>query len=84
MLEGGDGRQYNAVIMDFGKSTKIDLPEPKKTLSKSEQNNYRQSYTHIAPEIVCGQATASTASDVYSFGRLMEFVFQKADLNARC
>ena len=81
VLEKRYGKQYNAVIIDFGKSTKIDSPEPKKTLSKSEQKIYRQSYPHVAPKIVFCQATASTASDVYSFGRLMKFVCQKADLN---
>ena len=80
VLERRYGRQYNAVIIDFGKSTTIDSLEPK-TLSKSEQKIYRQSYPHIAPEIICGQATASTASDVYSSGRLMGFLCQKADLN---
>ena len=81
VLERRYARQYNAVIIDFGKSTKIDSPEPKKTLSKSEQKIYRQTYPHIAPEIVSGQATASNASNVYSFGRLIEFVCQKALLN---
>ena len=81
VLERRYGMQFNAVIIDFGKSTKIDSPAPKKTLSKSEQKMYRQSCPHIASEIVSGQATASTASDVYSFGKFIEFVCQKADLN---
>ena len=45
--------QFNPVFIEFGKSTKVTR-RSKKAPSKSEQK--------IAPEIVSGQATASTAS----------------------
>ena len=44
VLERRYDMQFNAVIIEFGKSTKIDLPEPKKTLSKLEHKIYRQTY----------------------------------------
>lgn len=53
--------QFNPVFIDFGKSINVNSPKQKKTLSKSEQK--------MAPEIDSGQATASTASDVYSFSK---------------
>ena len=82
VLEVRYGMQVNPVIIDFGKSTKINSPKlKKKTLSKSEQKIYRETYPHIAPEIVCGEATVSTASDVYSLAKLMEFICKKTDLN---
>ena len=73
VLERRYGMQFNLVIIDFGKITKINSPKQKKTLSKPKQK--------IAPEIVSGQATASTASYVYSFWKLVDFICKRADLN---
>ena len=63
----------SAVIIDFGKSTKINSSKQKKTQAKQEQK--------IVPEIVSGQAIASAASDVYSFRKLVDFICKRADLN---
>jgi serine/threonine protein kinase len=81
VLEMRYGSRYNPVIIDFGKSTRINAPKPKKCLSPADQRMYRQTYPHIAPEIVSGKGTSSTASDVYSFANLIEFVRLKAELN---
>ena len=71
----------NPVIIDFGKSTKINDPKKKKCMSKAEQRVYRQIYPHIAPEIVSGSRNASIASDVYSFAKLIQFLCDKDVLN---
>lgn len=50
-------RHFNPVIIDFGKSTKIDSPMKKKSMTKSEQKIRWQSFPHIAPEIINGTRT---------------------------
>ena len=39
-------------------------------LSVSAQEEYRRSYPHITPEIVCGKGLQSVVSDVFSFGKI--------------
>ena len=74
-------RHFNPVIIDFGKSTKIDAPMKKKSMTKAEQKLYQQSLPHIAPEIVNGTRTQTIASDVYSFAKLVQFLCDKEALN---
>lgn len=74
-------RHFNPVIIDFGKSTKIDAPVKKKSMTKAEQKIYRQSFPHIAPEIINGTSTQTIASDVYSFAKLVQFLCDKEALN---
>lgn len=81
VLEVRYGMRFNPVIIDFGKSTRIDASKPKKCLSQAEQTIYRQTYLHIAPEIVSSKGTVSTTSEVYSFAKLIEFVCSKTNLN---
>ena len=71
---------YNAVIIDFGKSSKIDEPKKKKKLSKADQKLFRQSYPYIAPEIVSGAGNPTTASDVYSLGHMVNVIRNKTGL----
>ena len=73
-------RLFNPVIIDFGKSTKIDAPAKKKSMTKAEQKLYRQSFPHIAPEIINGTRTQTIASDVYSFAKLVQFLCDKEAL----
>ena len=61
----------NAVIIDFGKSRKIDAPKNRKKLSKAEQKLFQQSYPHIAPEIVSSTGDQTTASDMYSLAKIL-------------
>lgn len=49
----------------------------KKSMTKSEQKIYRQSFPHIAPEIINGTRTQTIASDVYSFAKLVQFLCDK-------
>ena len=71
---------YNAVVIDFGKSKKIDAPKKRKNLSKAEQKVYQQSYPHIAPGIVSGTGDQATASDVYSLAQMVNFICDKTGL----
>ena len=71
---------YNAVVIDFGKSKKIDAPKKRKNLSKAEQNVYQQSYPHIAPGIVSGTGDQATASDVHSLPQMVNFISDKTGL----
>ena len=71
---------YNAVVIDFGKSRKIDAPKKRKNLSKAKQKVYQQSYPHIAPEIVSGTGDQTTASDVYSLAQMVNFICDKTGL----
>lgn len=65
---------YNAVVIDFGKSKKIDAPKKRKNLSKAEQKVYQQSYPHITPGVVSGTGDQATASDVYSLAQMVNFI----------
>ena len=79
VLERRDTNIFNAVIMDFGKSTTIDGTK-KKNLSKADQRVYRQRNPHNAPEIVSGTGSQTTASDVCSLAKLVNFVCDKTDI----
>ena len=46
-------------------------------MSKEEQEAYKQKYKHIAPEVVAGTHLPSSASDIYSLGRLLEQIATK-------
>ena len=71
---------YNAVIIDFGKSSKIDEPKKRKKLSRADQKAFSQSYPHIAPEIVSGTRSQTVASDVYSLAQMIQVVCKKSGL----
>ncbi|XP_064643022.1 probable serine/threonine-protein kinase DDB_G0267514 [Lineus longissimus] len=60
----------NIVIIDFGKSCRKGKAQ-KKTMSIADQALYKERYPWVAPEVVAGTATPSTASDVYSVGYLV-------------
>ena len=68
------------MIIDFGKSTKIDVPSKKKSMTKAKQKLYSQSFPHIAPEIINGTRTQAIVSDVYSFAKLVQFLCDKEAL----
>ena len=67
---------FVAVIIDFGKCIR-KLDACKKVMSKEEQEAYKQKYKHIAPEVVAGTHLPSSASDIYSLGRLLEQIATK-------
>lgn len=62
--------KYQAVLVDFGKATY--LTEAKRlTLSDHEQIEYTRKYTHLAPEIISGEAKQSIFSDIFSAGGIL-------------
>ena len=68
-----DGANLNPIIIDFGKSRKISktrLLKPKVDIKKASER-----YPHIAPELHRGERQ-SIASDVYSFGALINRVLK--------
>ena len=63
-------KDFNPVIIDFGKARFISNPKGRMSLSVSAQEEYQHSYPHIAPEIICGEGRQSVQSDVFSVGRI--------------
>ncbi|KAJ7377550.1 hypothetical protein OS493_028533, partial [Desmophyllum pertusum] len=73
-------RQFNPVLIDFGKSLPLTGLRGPKALSTEKQKKYRKDFPHIAPEIVMGMQGQSIASDIFSFFYLAEVIFLKAKL----
>ena len=65
-----DEKQLKPVLIDFGKACAMEDGKHYK-LSDEEKKKYREKHTQIAPEIVDGTAPQSTASDIYSLGRVV-------------
>ena len=59
------------VLIDFGKSNYARHTK-RYLLSKEEKEQYRRDHKHIAPDLVDGISDVSTASDIYSYGRLFK------------
>ena len=60
-----------AVIIDFGKSCYVGNARVKR-IPIQERDDYRKRHPHIAPEIVNMTRSQSLASDVYSYGVLLQ------------
>ncbi|XP_068675704.1 probable serine/threonine-protein kinase DDB_G0280461 [Montipora foliosa] len=63
-------KEWNPVVIDFGKARHISNPKRAMDLSIFAQEEYRRSYPHIAPEIISGKGQQSKAFDVFSFGKI--------------
>lgn len=75
---------FNAIIIDFGKSSKVnDCRHRKKTMTSEEQLSYSQLYPHIAPEIVNGSDVPSTKSDIFSFGKLIQYLEEHSSIDIK-
>lgn len=69
--------EYHPMLIDFGKAIHLsEAPSKRKSLTACEQDEYRNKYRHIAPEIVLGDPP-SFASGIYSFGVVMSDVSGK-------
>ena len=75
-----DGGAYNPVLIDFGKSLPLTGLKGPKIMSKERQQAYAKKYPHIAPEIVCGRKGQSIQSDIFSFAKMTQGIFDKAKL----
>ena len=68
-----DEEGLKPVLIDFGKACSVKEAHDKKLkkLSPEMKCVYRERHSHIAPEIVDGPTAQSTATDVYSFGKVI-------------
>lgn len=67
--EGG-GAPFQAVIIDFGKSCTVNCGKFYR-LSIRDREQYKVNHPQIAPDLRDGVCKQTTASDVYSFGRIL-------------
>lgn len=74
------GGSYEPVIIDFGKSVPISGARGPKLFLEERKKRYTRDFPHIAPEIVEGIKGQSIASDVFSFAKIAETIFKKAEL----
>ena len=68
-----NSNSLHPVIIDFGKCSKI-AGGKLYHLSPRDQEKYRKYHNHIAPEVVRGTRSQSTASDIYAFGLLLSLL----------
>lgn len=68
-----DEEGLKPILIDFGKACSVKEAHDKrlKKLSPETKRVYRERHSHIAPEIVEGIAAQSTATDVFSFGKVI-------------
>lgn len=69
------GDSVQCVLIDFGKSNYVGNLQ-RYHLSDKEKEEYRCKHKQIAPDLVDGVAVVSTASDMYSYGRLLKNIIQ--------
>ena len=63
--------RVNAVIIDFGKCM-LETSCSLNRLSESKHKTYKRRHWHVSPELVSGMSKPSTASDIYSLGRVIK------------
>lgn len=71
---------FQIVLVDFGKATSASQGK-KYNLSVLEKTQYRQKYPHIAPEVVEGESTQSTYSDMFSVGGIFDKIVDSGCLS---
>lgn len=69
------GETIQCVLVDFGKSNYVNKIS-RYQLTEKEKDTYRQDHKHIAPDLVDGISDVTTASDMYSYGRLLKNIIQ--------
>ena len=74
-----DTIQY--VLVDFGKSNYVNKVT-RYNLTEEQKRQYRQDHKHIAPDLVEGISDVTTASDMYSYGRLLKNIVLSIELVA--
>lgn len=68
--------KFNVFLIDYGKATEKSLGKLYK-LSDTEKLLYRSQHPHLAPEIIDGVVKQSTTSDMYSIGKVLQFICDK-------
>ena len=64
-------REWNPIIIDFGKARFASDPKPAMSLTVSQQQEYSKRYPHVAPEIVSGCGRQSVLSDIFSIAKIV-------------
>ena len=67
---------HKIVLIDFNKATEKSLGKLFK-LNDDEKSLYHVHHSHIAPEVIDGARKQSTASDMFSVGKLFQRICQK-------
>ena len=70
----------NQVLIDFGKSLPLTGLKGPNVMSEKQQIKYTKDFPQIAPEIVTGKKGQSIESDIYSFGKMTDIIFLKANM----
>ena len=65
------GGHVHPVIIDYGKACKVGYGRCRNI---ADFENYTKQHPWIAPETICGEHQESEASDIYSFGYIMDKV----------
>ena len=73
---GSASSKCNVLLIDYGKATEKSLGKLYK-LSDTEKLLYRTQHLHLAPEVIDGVVKQSTTSDMYSVGKVLEFICDK-------
>ena len=73
--DGTTSPTYNAVIVDFGKSSIIGIRERRPTLGPLEVHERAKRYPHVAKELWKG-VQPSPATDMYSYGYFLKQVYK--------
>jgi len=66
------GSRWIPVLIDFGKSRSLDHPK-KYNLTDKQKEHYREKHPWIAPELIAGTSTQSIATDMFSFGVMVQW-----------
>lgn len=74
------GDSVQCILIDFGKSSHIGKVQ-RYHLSDKEKEEYCCYHKQVAPDLVDGITNVSTASDMYSYGRLLKNIIQYFPLN---
>ena len=72
---------HKIVLIDFNKATEISLGKLYK-LSSDEKSLYRAYHSHMAPEVIDGTKKQTTASDIFSVGKLFRYICQKCTVQS--
>lgn len=72
--------EVRPVIVDFGKSEHVSATKMY-VLTDIERAEYKKKYKYIAPDLVDGISKPSSASDIYSYGRLFKNIICYFPLN---
>jgi len=69
---------WKPVLIDFGKSRSLGNPKTY-NLSADQKKLYRERHPWIAPELIDGTSAQSPSTDVYAFGKMIEWILHNVD-----